>query len=196
MDGCSYSTKQVVVPAGTAVTVDGETGAQVKTKTVRVIREVRFFCSSSFHLRSRGCRWKWARIGAPCGRSAPRTAYLISQRVPILLPSFQPSAEDSGLSLRCINELFTLIHSRQSSAAAHSSSNGGDDASHVRFVVKCSFIQIYQESVFDLLSETQPQYVSVSLCFLLVFFLPLFFSFVVAAPHAFFVMQLQGAGCE
>ena len=42
MDGCSYSTKQVVVPAGTAVTIDGETGAHVKTKTVRVIREVRF----------------------------------------------------------------------------------------------------------------------------------------------------------
>lgn len=40
MDGCSYSTKQVVVPAGTPVTVEGETAAQVKTKTVRVIREV------------------------------------------------------------------------------------------------------------------------------------------------------------
>ena len=103
----------------------------------------------------------------------------------------QPSAEDSGLSLRCINELFALIHSRQSSAAAHPSSNGGDDASHVRFVVKCSFIQIYQESVFDLLSDSQPQYVAVSH-----FFFFFFFFLGGCSAHASFVMQLQGAGCE
>lgn len=78
-----------------------------------------------------------------------------------LLILCQPSAEDSGLSLRCINELFALIDSRQSAGAAHPSSDGGD-AAHLRFVVKCSFIQIYQESVYDLLSETQPQYVAVS----------------------------------
>jgi hypothetical protein len=190
MDGCSYSTKQVVVPAGTAVTVDGETGAQVKTKTVRVIREVRFLFlqiakSAACVQLEMGKDWRalWSK------RSA--TAYLISLLVPVLLPSPQPSAEDSGLSLRCINELFALIHSRQSAAAAHPSSNGGDDASHVRFVVKCSFIQIYQESVFDLLSDSQPQYVSVSL-----YFLCFLFSFVFAAPRDSFVMQLQGAGCE
>jgi hypothetical protein len=66
----------------------------------------------------------------------------------------QPSVADSGLSLRCINELFTLIAAR---TAASAKSSPGDA---VRYVVKCNFVQIYQESVFDLLAEAAPQYIA------------------------------------
>lgn len=110
MDGISYSTKQVVVPAGVPVTIDGEPGANVKSKMVRVIKE--------------------------------------------------PSVEDSGLSLRCINELFAMIAAKQN--AGDYASNGAPSQQQTQYTVKCSFIQIYQESVFDLLTDAAPLYVSSS----------------------------------
>lgn len=52
----------------------------------------------------------------------------------------EPTMIDSGISIRCINQLFDFIASD----------------SHTHYTVKCSFIQIYQEQVYDLLAETQP----------------------------------------
>jgi hypothetical protein len=66
----------------------------------------------------------------------------------------EPSAAESGLSLRCINELFALIAARQSSASSD------PEARHTQYTVKCSFVQIYMESVFDLLADAAPQYVA------------------------------------
>ena len=109
MDGISYSTKQVVVPAGVPVTVDGEPGAHVKSKVVRVIKE--------------------------------------------------PSVEDSGLSLRCINELFAMIAAKQNAGDYASNGGPGPPRAQTQYTVKCSFIQIYQESVYDLLTDAAPLYV-------------------------------------
>lgn len=64
----------------------------------------------------------------------------------------EPSAHESGLSLRCINELFALIAARQASPPS-------EEARHTHYTVRCSFVQIYMESVFDLLADAAPQYV-------------------------------------
>jgi len=62
----------------------------------------------------------------------------------------EPSAQESGLSLRCINELFRMLQAEQQAGTSE----------YGRYTIKCSFIQIYQESVYDLLADSAPNYVS------------------------------------
>jgi hypothetical protein len=93
------------------------------------------------------------------GNAAPDAAEY-TQKMKTVRVLREPSALDSGLSLRCINELFLMLASRTSAASDYPTSSA--DPKNMRFAVKCSFIQIYQESVYDLLTDAAPQYVTVS----------------------------------
>jgi hypothetical protein len=55
----------------------------------------------------------------------------------------EPSEADSGVVIRCIRELFNKISAEYSENADNS----------VNYTVKCSFVQIYQEKVLDLLNS-------------------------------------------
>jgi hypothetical protein len=55
----------------------------------------------------------------------------------------EPSYEEAGITIKAIYDLFRLLKE-----------NGSDRSNST--TIKCSFLQIYQENVFDLLADSTP----------------------------------------